>query len=390
VEGIAMLKRSLTFILLLTLLLIPVPDGQALQPDPAPEPDTGAVVCPPGAYLSTPDDCLPLGPSEALTGWAAQGLPYPLRPLPAYDPDPALNYVPYAYFRVTENVPLPVYGSLTDARQGGSAAIYRGPGELVYVTYISRAETDNGVYYELGPGEWAPGEGSRVSYISFQGLRFSSTPANSFGWFLGDSRVRVAPGLSAQATGRVFYRYQMAQIYATAEADGLRWFLIGPGEWVEGRTMGRVIPALTPPPGVVNGRWIDINLEEQTLAIYDGGELVYATLIASGTDPYWTRPGLFQIYEKKESETMSGAFEADRSDFYYLEDVPWTMYFDGKRALHGAYWRTLFGYEQSHGCVNLSIGDSRWLYDWAREGDWVYVYDPSGRTPTDITSEGAP
>ena len=386
------MKKSLTLSLLLAfaLGLSPAPRGQALQSTPAPEPDTGAVVCPPGAYRGAPEDCLPLGPSEMISAWAAQGLPYPLRPLPAFDPDPALNYVPYAYFHVTENVAVPVYGSLADAEAGGGAAVYRGPGELVYVTYISREQTDRGVFYQLAPGAWMPGEGSRVSYISFQGKRLSSTPANSFGWFLGDSRVRREPSLSAEATGRVLRRYQMAQVYAEAEADGLGWYLIGPGEWVEARSMGLVIPALSPPPGVVNGRWIDINLEEQTLAVYDGGEMVYATLVATGTDPYWTRPGLFQIFEKVESETMSGAFEADRSDFYYLDDVPWTMYFDGKRALHGAYWRTLFGYEQSHGCVNLSIGDSRWLFDWAHDGDWVYVYDPSGRTPTDITSEGAP
>ena len=99
--------------------------------------------------------------------------------------------------------------------------------------------------------------------------------------------------------------------------------------------------------------------------------------------PFYTKPGLFKIYQKKPTETMSGAFEADFSDYYYLEDVPWTMYFAQKRALHGAYWRTMFGFPQSHGCVNLSVGDSRWLYDWAKEGDSVYVHDPSGETPTD-------
>ncbi|WP_298005425.1 L,D-transpeptidase, partial [Anaerolinea sp.] len=76
-------------------------------------------------------------------------------------------------------------------------------------------------------------------------------------------------------------------------------------------------------------------------------------------------------------------FEADRSDFYYLEDVPWTMYFDQARALHGAYWRAWYGFPGTHGCVNLSIGDSAWLFQWAKEGDWVYVWDPSGQTPTD-------
>jgi lipoprotein-anchoring transpeptidase ErfK/SrfK len=119
------------------------------------------------------------------------------------------------------------------------------------------------------------------------------------------------------------------------------------------------------------------------MSVYDHGQLVYATIISTGRSPFYTRPGLFKIYKKKPVETMTGSFEANRSDYYYLENVPWTMYFDEARALHGAYWHTMFGYEMSHGCVNLSIGDSRWLFDWAQEGDSVYVWDPSGKTPTD-------
>jgi lipoprotein-anchoring transpeptidase ErfK/SrfK len=92
---------------------------------------------------------------------------------------------------------------------------------------------------------------------------------------------------------------------------------------------------------------------------------------------------LFQVREKKEFETMTGAFQTGKVDYYLLEDVPWTMYYDGPRALHGAYWGSKFGSEVSHGCINLSVGDSHWLYDWANIGDWVYVWDPSGLTPTD-------
>jgi len=45
-------------------------------------------------------------------------------------------------------------------------------------------------------------------------------------------------------------------------------------------------------------------------------------------------------------------------------------------ALHGAYWHETFGYTHSHGCVNLSVSDSKWLYDnWVDEGTTVYVYD---------------
>jgi len=47
-------------------------------------------------------------------------------------------------------------------------------------------------------------------------------------------------------------------------------------------------------------------------------------------------------------------------DFYSLEEVPWTMFFDEGRALHGAYWHDSFGYRRSHSCVNLSITDAKW------------------------------
>jgi len=114
--------------------------------------------------------------------------------------------------------------------------------------------------------------------------------------------------------------------------------------------------------------------------VYDQGEMVFATIVSSGINPFFTRPGLFQIYQKLDTETMS---TGNVNDYYFLEDVPYTMYFDESRALHGAYWHSLFGYTRSHGCVNLSIADSHWLYDWAQVGEWVYVWDPTGRTPTD-------
>jgi hypothetical protein len=34
-------------------------------------------------------------------------------------------------------------------------------------------------------------------------------------------------------------------------------------------------------------------------------------------------------------------------------------------ALHGTFWHDRFGRRASHGCVNLSMADARWLFDWA-------------------------
>jgi hypothetical protein len=180
----------------------------------------------------------------------------------------------------------------------------------------------------------------------------------------------------------------MVWIYETQNVGGLDWYRIGPEDWIEQRRIAKVTPDTARPPGVEADRWISINLYEQTLTAYENGEMVYATLISSGVDGWWTQPGTFQVYEKLEADPMQGAFEADRSDYYYLEDVPWILYFDKSRALHGAYWHNGYGYPRSHGCVNLSPADAQWIYNWAEVGTYVHVFDPSGRTPTDAELYG--
>jgi lipoprotein-anchoring transpeptidase ErfK/SrfK len=49
-------------------------------------------------------------------------------------------------------------------------------------------------------------------------------------------------------------------------------------------------------------------------------------------------------------------------DRYSIDDVPWTQYFEGSIALHGAFWHDRFGLRRSHGCVNLAPLDARWLF----------------------------
>ncbi len=360
-------------------------------PIPVGEPDSGSVVCPPGVYDTAPDGCLPLGPSEYLTQIAATGIPYPILPLPAYQPPTDLNDIPYQYFKVTDKG-APLYATVEDAANNQPSGQIA-PGYELYVSYVG-VETDrNGTsYYRLRSGDLVGMDGGRQAVPTFQGLAFSSQPAHPFGWVMDMTTPRTAPGLNSPESSHTYYRYNIVQIYDTKEASNLTWNLVGPNEWLDSREVARVDPQTTPPKGVTGTRWIEVNLFEQTLSVYDSDRLVFATLVSTGVDPFWTRPGIFHIYIKKPTETMSGATEADRSDYYYLEDVPWTMYFDEERALHGAYWHNMFGYQMSHGCVNLSVGDSHWLYNWANVGDTVYVYDPSGKTPVDasVYGSGAP
>jgi hypothetical protein len=196
-------------------------------------------------------------------------------------------------------------------------------------------------------------------------------------------QIDVLNAPNGAPTGRLLNLYDMVQVFGEEKVDDNVWYQIGPDEWAPARYIARVIPNPTPPAGVTGDRWMEVNLFDQTLAVYDHRQLVFATIIASGADPFWTRPGVFQIFEKHDLAPMSGASESDGSDAYNLQDVPWTMYYDGPRALHGAYWRAKMGFTQSHGCVNLTVADAHWLYDWANLGDYVYVWDPSGKTPTD-------
>ncbi|GAP20870.1 L,D-transpeptidase [Leptolinea tardivitalis] len=342
---------------------------------------SGDVICLPGVYLTTPDSCLPVGPSSVLTQMAKDGVVYPIPSLPVSKPPISLNDVPYKYAKIT-SPSAPLYGS--PAQGDARAATYFLKGATRYISYSTFTETDLGRYFLSSSGLWVDGgDLARAAPPVFQGVVVHGTPKTQFGWILTNGKPRTEPDFSAPEVKRELTPGEFYAISGTKKVGDTLWVMIGLGEWIEDRIIGRVIPTTVTPKGVDNGRWIDINLEEQSLSVYENSRMVFATLVSTGTKPFYTRPGLFKIYEKKEKETMSGDFSGDKSGYYYLEDVPWTMYFDRLRALHGAYWHARFGYDASHGCVNLSLGDSHWLYDWAKTGDYVYVYDPSGQTPTD-------
>jgi hypothetical protein len=206
---------------------------------------------------------------------------------------------------------------------------------------------------------------------AFQGVALAQQPEHPFAWILRAVQPLAAPGGQVNAEAPVYQRYDLVQIFATERLGDQVWYLIGQDQWINQIFVGKVTPS-TMPEGVVPGAaWIDINLFEQTLAAYVGDRMVYATLVSSGLPGWNTPPGLFQIWLKVGAGKMSGAH--GRPDYYFLEDVPWSMYFNQDVALHGAYWHNSFGYQHSHGCVNLAPLDAQWLFNWAPEAAWVRV-----------------
>lgn len=111
--------------------------------------------------------------------------------------------------------------------------------------------------------------------------------------------------------------------------------------------------------------WVHVDLGEQTLTLYRGHTPVYSTLVSSGDPAHPTPRGIFRIQRKMITSTMSNLGGDVDSDRYRIEDVPYTQYFEQGIALHAAFWHERFGQLVSHGCVNLSPADARFMFDFA-------------------------
>jgi lipoprotein-anchoring transpeptidase ErfK/SrfK len=131
-------------------------------------------------------------------------------------------------------------------------------------------------------------------------------------------------------------------------------------------------PVVIPPPAepgeIDEERWIDIDLSEQTLTAYENGAAVRSTLISTGLPATPTPTGQFRIWIKFRTDDMEG-------EDYYIEDVPYVMYFYRGFGLHGVTWHGNFGHPMSHGCVNLPTEEAEWLFGWADVGTLVNIHE---------------
>jgi len=199
------------------------------------------------------------------------------------------------------------------------------------------------------------------------------------------------------------------------EADGEVWLAPLPAEhpWRYGfdTTKARQgnIPtyherlfARVPNPGGVNvldlsgRRRIEISISQQTLWAYQGDDLVLETYVSTGLDPNTTETGNFHVRIKVEKQDMQGFTDSSGEVVavgddgtnseedtiepgqarYEVKDVPHVMYINADaEALHGAYWHNNFGYQMSHGCINLPLDVAEFLYTWAPLGTAVTVYE---------------
>jgi hypothetical protein len=118
---------------------------------------------------------------------------------------------------------------------------------------------------------------------------------------------------------------------------------------------------------------IEVNIGLQTLTAFENDRQVFQTKISSGLPskdpiPEGTRTtrGQFNVFSKSPSKHMGALLTAGAPGSYSLPGVPWTSFFIAEYgvAFHGTYWHNNFGSPMSHGCVNMSNTDAKWLFRW--------------------------
>lgn len=203
----------------------------------------------------------------------------------------------------------------------------------------------------------------------FTGVTFDEPPALPMAWILRTTRPHVLPKWEADHTQQYVARYTRVYLYATVHADGTDWYLIGPGQWIARAGLAQL--KMPTNPGV-GGRWIAVDVAQQVLTAFEGDRLAFATLISSGKGKRYTRLGLFHIYLRQVTGDMSALMGTP--DGYNIYDVPYVMYFDNGEALHGSSWHDNYGQVMSHGCVNMTITDAHWMFDWTESAPDAVVY----------------
>jgi hypothetical protein len=156
--------------------------------------------------------------------------------------------------------------------------------------------------------------------------------------------------------------------------DGQPWYQTQDGYFLPGEGL-----FLSNAPREFSGRWLDVTLSGAAKVVaYEGESVVRSFHAIKGTARFPTPVGAWSIVRRVANETMDSTtigIPRFAPGGYFLKNVLYTQYFrETGESLHYNWWSSAWGAPGSHGCLGLSLADSKWLWEWASVGTPVYVH----------------
>ncbi len=207
----------------------------------------------------------------------------------------------------------------------------------------------------------------------FQGVALSEDWHLPIGWVVGYQKTRNTYEIDPQAQKvklkSSLKRLTVVNLTGKEVQIGKHTYVEAADQsWLRKDDVRITTPGPTPADLQPNERWIDINLSTQTAILFVGTTPVYATLISSGKThsqkdlDHSSPTGEWRIREKHITSTMDGDGSAAGDMPYSIEAVPYVMFFHRSYAVHGAFWHENFGVKMSHGCINMSPLDAKYMF----------------------------
>jgi len=269
----------------------------------------------------------------------------------------------YAMVLVPDGSFLPMWGSLSELHEHAEPERQLSRGDTIALAAVPRVELFEGEkYYVSVDDKVLPVKSTMIvqHYSQWQGEQLTAATHLPFGW-VNPVKAPIFDAPDGKKIDQVEQRTRL-EVLEEQLVGKARWLRVGEGRWMKERHLNEVRKIVRPEGTGMHPQWFDVDLGEQVVVAYENDQPVYATLTASGHEPNNTPRGNYPIWGKVTSITMKSQEYDDIP--YYVNRVPWVMFFQAHNALHGAYWHDRFGNTKSHGCVNLAPKDAKYIFDW--------------------------
>jgi hypothetical protein len=140
--------------------------------------------------------------------------------------------------------------------------------------------------------------------------------------------------------------------------------------------------------GVTSARVLVVSLREQVGRFYENGRLVRSYDLTTGSPDLPSVPGIHCALSKEPNTVFKSPWPKGSPHYYKDTPIHYGMrYSFYGYYVHDAWWRNQFGlytnlphYDPAafnggtHGCINFSLNDMRWVYNWLPYGAPIVVY----------------